>query len=155
MVECQRFDVRQSHPTCHIIVQIAIQRTVYLYQREVCDGYDTLHFGLHGPFQPMYILRVFGAVFGTECLELHQIYIFETCQFVQYPLGSFIQILVHINQTAGKFHVMKDFTFFLSRPFNQQNFQLLSVKTDHYTIYGNMIVGQRHVMFHVLHNIYV
>ena len=76
-------------------------------------------------------------------------------QFIQNPLGSFVQIFVHINQTAGQLHIMEDFTLFFSGTFNQQDFQLLSVKTNHHTVYRNMIVCQWRILFHVLHNIFV
>ena len=103
----------------------------------------------------MHVSGVFGAVLGAERLELHQVYVLKSRQFIQNPLGSFVQIFVHIDQTAGQLHIMEDFTLFFSGTFNQQDFQLLSVKTNHHTVYRNMIVCQWRILFHVLHNIFV
>ena len=133
VVESQCLDIRQGNPICHILVQAAVERTVYLYERKISDGHDALYFGLHGTFQPMHVSGVFGAVLGAERLELHQVYVLKSRQFIQNPLGGFVQIFVHINQTAGQLHIMEDFTLFFSGTFNQQDFQLLSVKTNHHT----------------------
>ena len=140
MVESQCFHVFQSDPASLVIVQILIQRTVYLHHRQICNGNNTLHFWLHSSFQPTYIFRITRSVFRTKCFKLHQIHIFKSCQFIQNSLCSFIQGFIHIDKTSGKFHIMIYFSIILTCTFYKQHFQLFSVKTNHYTVYWYMIV---------------
>ena len=154
MVEGQVLDIVQSYPAGLVVVQIAAESTINLHQRQIGYGHNALYLRLHGPFQPVHVFGILGPVLGTKGLELHQIDILQACQFIEYTLGGLIQVLVHIYQAAGKFHIVEYLTLLLSHSLHQQDLQLLAVKSYHNTIYRNMIVGQGHCMFHVLHNIF-